>query len=59
MVILHALTKKFWDTYKDKSEYGEYSLNKWGFIHCSDINTFHYVMLRQTLNMKRTKRFCF
>lgn len=43
MVILHALTKKFWDTYKDKSEYGDWSLNNCGFIHCSDVNTFHYV----------------
>lgn len=43
MIILHALTKKFWDTYYDKIYYGEYSLEKFGFIHCSDINTYHYV----------------
>ncbi len=43
MIILHALTKKFWDTYQEKNFYGDYSLNKYGFIHCSDISTYHLV----------------
>ena len=43
MIIIHSLTKEFWDTYKDKDFYGDYSLNKFGFIHCSDINTYHLV----------------
>lgn len=43
MLIVHSLTKEFWDTYKDEDFYGEYSLNKFGFIHCSDIDTYHLV----------------
>ena len=43
MKIIHSLTKEFWDTYNDKDFYGDYSLNKFGFIHCSDINTYHFV----------------
>lgn len=43
MIILHALTKKFWDTYNNTDVYGDWSLKKYGFIHCSDINTYHYV----------------
>ena len=43
MIILHALTKTLWNTYQDKDFYGELSLEKFGFIHCSDINTYHLV----------------
>lgn len=43
MIILHALTKSLWNTYQDKDFYGELSLEKFGFIHCSDIDTYHLV----------------
>lgn len=43
MIILHSLTKKFWDTYKNNNFYGDLALDKYGFIHCSDVSTYHYV----------------
>lgn len=43
MIILHAVNKPFWDTYEEKAFYGEDSLNRYGFIHCSDIDTYHFV----------------
>lgn len=43
MIILHALTKTLWNTYENKEFYGEASLEKFGFIHCSDIDTYHLV----------------
>jgi len=42
-IILHALLQSEWDSYKHKTLYGEHSVDKEGFIHCSDIHTFHRV----------------
>jgi len=43
MIILHCLLESTWNTYKNKDLYGENYMNTDGFIHCSDIYTFHGV----------------
>lgn len=43
MIILHALTAEFWNSYEEKDNYGDKSLEQYGFIHCSDIDTYKYV----------------
>lgn len=43
MIILHALTKSLWDTYRDQDSYGQRSLDRCGFIHCSDLSTYERV----------------
>ena len=43
MIILHALTKTLWDKYENNSLYGTDSVEKFGFIHCSDLDTYHLV----------------
>ena len=43
MIIIHALTKTLWEAYENKDFYGDISLAKYGFIHCSDISTYHLV----------------
>ncbi len=43
MYIIHALKEKIWNDYKKQKYYGEDSLNKFGFIHCSDISTYKWV----------------
>lgn len=40
MIILHCTKKKIWDKYKDKDEYGQEDIEKYGFIHCSTIEYF-------------------
>ncbi len=40
MIILHALTKSFWDICRSQAQYGQRSLDRCGFIHCSDIATY-------------------
>ena len=43
MTILHCLKEAEWDEYRDKGFYGEGYIDGEGFIHCSDIHTFHRV----------------
>lgn len=43
MYIIHCLKEKDWNDYKNQKYYGEYSLNKFGFIHCSEITTYQWV----------------
>lgn len=43
MYILHSLKEDIWNTFKIQKYYGEYSLNKFGFIHCSEISTYKWV----------------
>jgi len=38
MIIVHALPKTEWQTAKVRGTYGEDSLKKFGFIHCSPID---------------------
>lgn len=43
MYIIHSLKEKIWNDYKSKKYYGEDSLNRFGFIHCSEISTYQWV----------------
>ncbi len=43
MYILHSLKENTWNTYKNQKYYGEHSMRKCGFIHCSDISTYKWV----------------
>ena len=43
MIILHATTKKSWSSCENLDFYGEHCINNCGFIHCSDIDTYHLV----------------
>lgn len=43
MYIIHSLIKTAWEEAEKQGIYGEYSLNKFGFIHCSEIDTYEYV----------------
>lgn len=43
MYIIHCLKEKVWNEYKNKEYYGEDSLIKFGFIHCSEISTYQWV----------------
>ena len=43
MIILHCLLESTWESYKNKAVYGERYMETEGFIHCSDIHTFHKV----------------
>ncbi|MGN1347756.1 MAG: DUF952 domain-containing protein [Acutalibacteraceae bacterium] len=43
MYIIHCLKEKTWDEYKSQKYYGEESLNRFGFIHCSEITTYQWV----------------
>lgn len=43
MIIIHCLKQSTWDQYKDKTHYGEQSLQRCGFIHCSEVLTYAQV----------------
>lgn len=43
MFIIHCLTERAWNDCKNKAYYGEESLCKYGFIHCSEISTYRLV----------------
>lgn len=40
MYIIHSLTENVWNDYKNQKYYGEDSLKKFGFIHCSEVTTY-------------------
>lgn len=44
MIIIHALKDETWNQYKNKDFYGDESIRKCGFIHCSEVDTYHYVV---------------
>lgn len=43
MYIIHCLKEDTWDVYKNQKYYGEDSLCKFGFIHCSETSTYQWV----------------
>ena len=43
MIILHALRKSAWQSNEKSNYYGQDSLDRFGFIHCSDIDTYQFV----------------
>lgn len=43
MYIIHSLKEDIWNAYKNKKYYGESSIHKCGFIHCSEISTYKWV----------------
>ena len=43
MFIIHALLESAWNSARERDYYGENYLESEGFIHCSDIHTFHRV----------------
>lgn len=43
MYILHCVKESIWDACKSKKYYGEDSINKFGFIHCSETTTYQWV----------------
>ncbi|MFI3214035.1 MAG: DUF952 domain-containing protein [Eubacteriales bacterium] len=43
MIILHTLTKEIWNEYIKEEYYGKTYIEKCGFIHCSDIDTYKNV----------------
>ena len=43
MYIIHSLKEAIWNNYKNKKYYGEVSIDKCGFIHCSEISTYKWV----------------
>lgn len=43
MYIIHSLKEDIWNIYKNQKYYGEYSIDKFGFIHCSEISTYRWV----------------
>ncbi len=43
MFIIHSLKESDWNEYKNQKYYGDYSINKFGFIHCSEISTYKWV----------------
>ena len=43
MYIIHSLKKDIWNEYKNQKYYGHYSIEKFGFIHCSEISTYKWV----------------
>ena len=43
MIILHCLKESRLESYRGKEFYGEDYIDSEGFIHCSDIHTFHRV----------------
>jgi uncharacterized protein (DUF952 family) len=50
MIILHTLKKVDWEKYKNEDYYGEDSIEKFGFIHCSDIKNHVEVANREFLD---------
>ncbi len=52
MIILHALLKTEWESAKKRGTYGEDSLKKFGFIHCSPID---YMPLVANYHFKNTR----
>ena len=43
MIILHCIKEREWIEAKKNDYYGEKYIEAEGFIHCSDVNTFHKV----------------
>ena len=43
MYIIHSLKEDTWNCYKNQKYYGEASIDKCGFIHCSEISTYKWV----------------
>ena len=43
MYIIHSLKEDIWNIYKNQKYYGEFSIDKCGFIHCSEISTYKWV----------------
>lgn len=43
MYIIHSVNKEEFDKEIESGQYGRASLDKCGFIHCSDLDTYHLV----------------
>ena len=43
MFIIHSLKENIWNSYKNEKYYGASSIERCGFIHCSEISTYKWV----------------
>jgi uncharacterized protein (DUF952 family) len=57
-MILHTLKKSDWERCKDDKSYGRYSLDKCGFIHCSDVKDVVEVANSHFLGIKEVVLLC-